>query len=72
MGLIRNMRGVLLKCDFFPQRQMLCYRGEDYYSTVTGGVVSLLILGIILAFVTNQMIDVVNKNKINVEIELNN
>ena len=47
---------------------MLCYRGEDYYSTVTGGVVSLLILGIILAFVTNQMIDVVNKSKINVEI----
>ena len=66
MGLIRAIRTGILKCDFFPQRQFLCYRGEDYYSTVTGGIVSLLILGIVLAFVLNQLIQTVQKSQINV------
>ena len=66
MGLTRIVRSGLLKCDFFPQRQFLCYRGEDYYSTVTGGIVSLFILGFVLIFVLEQFIQVVQKNQINV------
>jgi hypothetical protein len=48
---------------------MLTYRTEDYYSTVTGGILSILLVSFVLAFMADEFILLVKKSHINTSIE---
>jgi len=48
---------------------MLTYRNEDYYSSATGGVLSIFLIALILVFVTDELIVVMQKAHINTSTE---
>ncbi len=55
--------------DMFGVSQFILYRSQEQYNTKTGGVVSILIIGILVALFLTKTIDAFNYTKINVVSE---
>lgn len=44
MKTVRCFSSLLRNFDFFPANQLFRYKGEDAYTTATGGVCSIIII----------------------------
>lgn len=64
------MKKLLKACDIFSVSQFTLYRTKEYYSTVTGGVVSILILGSLVALFISMAIDTFKYNTIIVNSQM--
>ena len=61
----RNIYRSIKKFDLFSQRIMLTYKGENSFSTLLGGVISLIIMAVVwvyTAFLFQTMINRENSN----------
>ena len=64
MPFCKTLRELIMKLDFFPTTQLLCYRGENYYSTLTGGLLSLVIIIAFIYFLSIEGLRVFRKEEV--------
>ena len=64
MGVIKYLKSLLYKSDLFCSSKILRYNDEASYATITGGLISLLIITAILFGFSSLIIETVNKTSI--------
>jgi hypothetical protein len=69
MGLLKKVKYLLSRCDFFPHNQFLCYKDEADYTTATGGIISIITIIAVMFLVTSEALDLVGKRKVTSTIE---
>jgi hypothetical protein len=62
MGFFKNASEFVKEMDFFSHAQFLRYRSEDNYRSLTGGIVSILLIAIFIGIFSNLAIDTFSKN----------
>jgi len=65
MRILKTIKSVLYRIDFFTTSQFLCYKGENSYATATGGFLSACIIIIFLVLFTNTGMQVIHKDNVN-------
>ena len=55
-------KNIFQACDLFSASQFLRYKNEENYSTVSGGIVSLMVISVFLALFFNTAIQTINKS----------
>jgi hypothetical protein len=63
--IMKMLKIFLRKIDLFSSPQLLRYRNETNYSTLTGGTLSLMIIIIFSAILIQQSIEVITMSSIN-------
>jgi hypothetical protein len=70
MGLARTVKEMVWKCDLFKTTEYLRYRGEPEYSTLTGGICSLLIIILFAAVFANSVLTTLRKDTLSWSYDL--
>jgi hypothetical protein len=63
------MKRIIKACDLFSVSQFTLYRTKEHYSTLTGGVASLLIVGILLTILAQMSISTLDYAIIKVDAQ---
>lgn len=65
MGFLHRLKSIFKEVDFFHSTQMLRFRGESEYKTLTGGIISVAIIIVILIGFSQMIINTLNLSSIN-------
>lgn len=64
MRIIKLVRQLLVKFDFFPATQFLRYKGQISYRTATGGVFTIFTVALFCILFANALIGILNKQAV--------
>ncbi len=65
----RAIKAGLKACDLFAYDQFTLYRSKENYSTLTGGVASVIVLGVLIAIFLDMAIGVFSYSSITAATE---
>lgn len=64
MRILRVLKSFLVKIDFFGSNEMLRYKGEGKYQTLTGGVITFILVILFGIVALERFISVVTKDTV--------
>ena len=64
MKLKSCLKEMIKTCDLFSVSQFLRYKQDDSYMTVSGGIVSIVVVAVFIIFFASNAIDTINKTTI--------
>ena len=60
-GFCQNIRKMLYMVDLFSTNELLRFKGEPYYATLTGGCTSLAVIGIFMGLFASMGLQTLRK-----------